>query len=156
MSSGDFTSKTGGLRYLATLRLFKGVGHALTWSWTPSTRVDILLKSTARELQSWSQRSVGQIKTQLLVAKTIVLWLDRAQEVRPLTQEEAQLRRELKCKVLGLSSLERTMAQLHSRITYLRSNRLVASEENGAEQSKEKRNELCIHVNFLENLEGKE
>lgn len=58
----------------------------------PFTRLDILLKRTAREIQSWSQRNVGQLKVQLLVARTIVQWLDRAQEERTLTAQEAQLK----------------------------------------------------------------
>ncbi|XP_072151419.1 uncharacterized protein [Setaria viridis] len=79
-----------------------------------------MFKNTAKELQSWSQRNVGQIKLQLLVAKTVVHWLDKAQEERQLTMEEHQLRKELKLKSLGLSSLERTMIRLRSRISYLR------------------------------------
>lgn len=48
----------------------------------PLYRIDAKLKNTARHLQSWSQRTVGQIKSQLLIARTIVLWLDKAQEAR--------------------------------------------------------------------------
>ncbi|XP_072150088.1 uncharacterized protein [Setaria viridis] len=64
----------------------------------PFTQLDVKLKNTARALQSWSHRNVGQIKHQLLVAETIVLWLDTAQEHRQLLQEEVALGRELKCK----------------------------------------------------------
>ena len=86
----------------------------------PFHRVDELLKNTARELQSWSQRRIGQIKLQLLVAKEVVFQFDRAQDRRQLSPEEHQLRKEMKCKCLGLASLERTIARLRSRITYLR------------------------------------
>ena len=82
--------------------------------------MDLLLKNTARELQSWSQRRIGQIKLQLLVAKELVLRFDCAQDRRQPSSEEHQLRKELKCKCLGLASLERTIARLRSRITYLR------------------------------------
>lgn len=93
-----------------------GFEEALQKVWTcselvtdPFTRLDAMLRNTTKELQSWSQRNVGQIKLQLLVAKTIVHWFDKAQEERQLTLEEYRLRKELKIKSLGLSSLERTM-----------------------------------------------
>ena len=86
----------------------------------PFQRVDALLKNTARELQSWSRRRIGQIKLQLLVAKEVVFQFDRAQDRRQLSPEEHQLRKEMKCKCLGLASLERTITRLRSRITYLR------------------------------------
>ncbi|XP_072150422.1 uncharacterized protein [Setaria viridis] len=45
----------------------------------PLCRIDAKLKNMAKHLQSWSQRTVGQIKSQLLIARTIVSWLDKAQ-----------------------------------------------------------------------------
>lgn len=85
----------------------------------PFARLDQLLRNTAKELQSWSQKSVGQIKEQLLMARAVILQLDKAEEHRPLSDRELALRRDLRLKCLGLSSLERTMARLRSRITYL-------------------------------------
>lgn len=104
-----------------------GFLDVVSTSWTcpssitdPFNRLDVMFKSTARALQSCSQRSIGQIKQQILVARTIVLWLDTAQEQRQLLAEELELRRTLKCKLLGLSSLERTMARLRSRMIFLK------------------------------------
>ncbi|XP_022680012.1 uncharacterized protein LOC111256374 [Setaria italica] len=91
------------------------------WSSTcPSTdpfvRLDHKLKCTAKSLQRWSSKKVGQIRAQLLVAKAVVLWLDKAQELRTLTAEERSLRTRLKYKTLGLSSLERNMKGLREWI----------------------------------------
>lgn len=45
--------------------------------------------------------------------------MDKAQENRPLTAEENDLRKELKRKSLGLASLERTIARMRSRVTWV-------------------------------------
>ncbi|XP_022680743.1 uncharacterized protein LOC111256665 [Setaria italica] len=86
----------------------------------PFVCLDHKLKNTAKELQKWSSRSIGQIRTQLLVAKTLILWLDKAQGQRILTADERDLRKQLKCKSLGLASLERTMARQRTRLLFLR------------------------------------
>lgn len=81
--------------------------------------LDFKLHSTARALQSWSQRFVGSVRLQLAIAREVILRLETAQERRPLSQQEQQLRRELKMKILGLSSLERTIARQRSRVRFL-------------------------------------
>ena len=48
-----------------------------------------------------------------------MLWLDAAQEVRQLSEEERGLRCRMKMRCLGLSSLERTLARQRSRIRQL-------------------------------------
>lgn len=86
----------------------------------PFKRLDELLRNTARELQSWSQKSVGIINLQVLAARELILRLDQAQERWALAVEEIELRKDLKLKCLGLSSLQRTIARMRSRITWLR------------------------------------
>lgn len=53
------------------------------------------------------------------MARELVLKLDKAAERRSLSDEEYTLRKELKLKCLGLSSLERTIARQRSRIRFL-------------------------------------
>lgn len=86
----------------------------------PFISLDQRLKRTSKALQQWSSRKVGDVKVQLMTARALILWLDRAQEVRPLSSDEAHLRAQLKCKVLGLSSLERTIARQRSRLLFLK------------------------------------
>jgi hypothetical protein len=63
---------------------------------------------------------VGDIRLQLAAARAVILELDLAQETRALSTEERDLRRQLKGNVLGLSSLERTMARQRARTRHLR------------------------------------
>lgn len=85
----------------------------------PISRLDTMLRSLARELQSWAATQIGGIKAQLLMARELVLRLDVAQERRGLTEEESALRQRTKMRCLGLSSLECTMARQRSRVRQL-------------------------------------
>jgi hypothetical protein len=79
-------------------------------------RLDLKLRRVARDLQSWSARRVGSIRDQLLVANEVIIQLDKAQDSRPLSPLELDLRRGLKRRVLGLASLERTIARQRARV----------------------------------------
>jgi hypothetical protein len=52
----------------------------------------------------------------ILVANEVVLRLEVAQEDRPMSVEERWLRASLKLKLLGLASLERTIARQRARV----------------------------------------
>lgn len=82
-------------------------------------RLDYLIRNVTKELQSWAAKKVGSIKLQLLIAKELILQLDRAQELRLLSEAERELRGQLKRLSLGLASLERTIARQRSRILFL-------------------------------------
>jgi hypothetical protein len=73
--------------------------------------LDRKLRKLARRLQSWSQRKVGNVRDQILMANELILQLDVAQESRPLSVDELGLRRGLKLRVLGLASCERMIAR---------------------------------------------
>lgn len=77
----------------------------------PLRRLDAKFRNLSRELHSWSARRIGNVREQLLMAREIIFKLDQAGDHRQLTVEETELRRELKLKCLGLSSLERTIAR---------------------------------------------
>jgi hypothetical protein len=53
------------------------------------------------------------------MAREIILRLDYAQESRQLSLEEPALRKDMKCKCLGLASLARTIARQRARLMYL-------------------------------------
>ncbi|XP_010229472.1 uncharacterized protein LOC104581962 [Brachypodium distachyon] len=76
----------------------------------PFLRLDSKLRRTAKRLRSWSDRFIGNTKLQILVVTEIILRLDVAMESRTLSPEERGLRRTLKRKLLGLASLERSIA----------------------------------------------
>lgn len=53
------------------------------------------------------------------MARELVYRLDISQDTRTLLPAEADLRRRIKLRCLGLSSLERTIAQQRSRVRFL-------------------------------------
>jgi hypothetical protein len=85
----------------------------------PFRRLDALFRNTAEALQAWGQRKTGNVKLQIAIANTVIFRLDVAQEARSLSQGERWLKRVLKHAVLGLSSLERTIARQRSRIRWI-------------------------------------
>ena len=66
----------------------------------------VLLKHMDNTLRLWSDRHIGSIKLQQLMAKEIIFQLNVVQESRQLSQKEFNLRKELKLKLLGLASLK--------------------------------------------------
>jgi hypothetical protein len=86
----------------------------------PMERISLKLKRLTKALQSWSQKRVGHIKTQLGLSREILHRLEIAQDSRILTPIENWFRAELKRHCLVLSSLERTVARLRSRIRFLK------------------------------------
>jgi len=82
----------------------------------PVETLSLKLKATTRKLQSWSQKKVGHIRSQLALAKEIIHQLEIAQDNRVLQPNELWLRNNLKKHALALSSLLRIVARLRSRM----------------------------------------
>ena len=76
-------------------------------------------KATVRALQSWSQRTVGHISSQLELAREVLHQLEIAEDTRGLSGQEQWLRNKLKPQSLALASLQRTNARSRSRISWL-------------------------------------
>jgi hypothetical protein len=89
------------------------------WQPCPFKRLDLKLRATAKRLASWSSKFIGSVKMQILMATELITRFDVAMESRVLAPEERALRRLLKKKLLGLASLERTIARQRSRILWL-------------------------------------
>lgn len=81
--------------------------------------MDTKLRGLIRELQRWSANKIGGIHDQLLMARELIHLLDTAQESRGLSEAEGALRKRMKVRCLGLSSLMRTIARQRSRIRHL-------------------------------------
>jgi len=86
----------------------------------PVQRLSFKFKTTARALQSWSQKKIGHITSQLAMAKEIIHQFDIAQDHRTLLANEIWLRNNLKKHALALTSLLRTIARQRSRIGWLK------------------------------------
>jgi hypothetical protein len=62
----------------------------------PLEQISVKLKRLARALQSWSQKWVGHVKSQLAIAREILHHLEIAQDSLPLSSDENWLCREVK------------------------------------------------------------
>ncbi|WVZ64648.1 hypothetical protein U9M48_014142 [Paspalum notatum var. saurae] len=83
-------------------------------------RLFLKLQCLSKGLQKWSQRKVGNVKTQLAMAKELLHQLEIARDSHALSHGEDWLRKKLKLHCLGLASLERTIARMRSRVLHLK------------------------------------
>ncbi|XP_020191141.1 uncharacterized protein [Aegilops tauschii subsp. strangulata] len=86
----------------------------------PFLRLFHKLKKTSQKLRGWSRTLFSNAKVQLHMALEIILRLDEAQDVWSLSTEEADLRKGLKKRVVGLAVLERARKKQSSRITNIK------------------------------------
>jgi hypothetical protein len=86
----------------------------------PLRRLNRKLRKLAQDLQKWGSKHVGSIRKQILVANEVIFWLEATQDLRPLSFQELTLRRELKKRLLGLASLERTITRQRARVAALK------------------------------------
>jgi hypothetical protein len=77
----------------------------------PFCHLDWLLRHTAKALQSWSERFIGNVWVQLVIANDLVLQLESATDLCALAPHVESLRMEIELKSLGLASLQRSIAQ---------------------------------------------
>jgi hypothetical protein len=76
---------------------------------SPFCKLDWLIHNMARFLMSWSSQFVGSIQSQLEITKEVVHRLEVVWDRRVLSTHEEDLRKLLKLKSLGLTSLQRTI-----------------------------------------------
>lgn len=88
----------------------------------PFLRLHIKLARTAKALRKWSRRNIGNNKLLLCAARQLIGILDVAQEHRPLSAAEINLRRDLKARYLGLTAVEKMRAKQRSRLIHIRAN----------------------------------
>ena len=87
-----------------------------TWSSIPHNGhpyvvLDHKLRATAKGLQKWSDKCIGNVKLQIGIAMEVIFRLEKEMDSRDLSPQEIGLRRLLKKKLLGLCSLERSIAR---------------------------------------------
>ncbi|XP_073353955.1 uncharacterized protein [Aegilops tauschii subsp. strangulata] len=86
----------------------------------PFVVLDMKLRAMAKKLKQWSDRQIGNVKLRITIAMEVISRLDKAMDTRTLSPLECSLQKALKKKLLGLWSLERTIARQRSRILGLR------------------------------------
>lgn len=104
----------------------EGFEEVVRQAWTSTThtgyaveRLDAKIRATARALQAWSQKKVGNVAAQLELARELLHHLEMAQDQHSLSNEESWLRRQLKHHALALASLHRTIMQARSQLDWL-------------------------------------
>jgi hypothetical protein len=105
---------------------FEGFQDAIQQAWSsvqrkpcPMETLSFKFKAAAKCLQSWSDKKVRHLKSQLEMAREILYQLEIDRDIRQLSSLECWLCQCLKKHSLALSSLLCTIARLRSRITWL-------------------------------------
>jgi hypothetical protein len=93
----------------------------------PLRTIDQRLREMAKGLKAWGAKSIGNICTQVLVAKEVIFRLDAAQDQLSLSLLEFALRKFLKLRYLGLIWLQCTIARERSSMWWLKEGMLVLS-----------------------------
>jgi hypothetical protein len=80
----------------------------------------IKLTRTAKALKGWPGKLVSHGKVALTICREVIAYLEVAQESRAITQQERDLIKALKMRILGLAAIEKCKARQKSRLTWLR------------------------------------
>jgi hypothetical protein len=80
----------------------------------------IKFSRTAKALAAWARSLIPQGKLAVVICREVIHQLGSAQEARPLSDEENQLKKLLKSIILGLAAIERSRARQKSRLTWLK------------------------------------
>ncbi|WVZ85170.1 LOW QUALITY PROTEIN: hypothetical protein U9M48_032120 [Paspalum notatum var. saurae] len=122
-------------------------------------RLFLKLQRLSRGLQKWSQCKVGNVKSQLAIAKEILHQLEIARDSRALSHGEEWLRKKLKLHCLGLASLEQTIARLRSRVLYIKEGDANTSYFHQHAHYRKKKNFIAkfqVGDNIIVSQEGKQ
>ena len=87
----------------------------------PIKRLHIKMARLAKGLKKWRKEKIGNTRLQLAITKEVLLQLEMAQELRPLSDQENELRKRLKARSTGLAVIEKSRMRQRSRLTYIHS-----------------------------------
>jgi hypothetical protein len=109
---GDLLPEKGRFHFESIWPQLSGFQEVVAEAWNsakgslcPLENLSLKFKALTRALQSWSQKKVGHIRTQLALAKEIIHQFEIAQDNRQLADRELWLLHSLKKHSLALSSL---------------------------------------------------
>jgi hypothetical protein len=91
------------------MQVIERVWHCPMHNANPFSKLAWLLRNTSRCLQSWSAKTIGNVRVQLSLATEVVLRLEVVRDCQPLAPHEESLRQFLKLKSLRLASLQCTI-----------------------------------------------
>ncbi|KAG2646665.1 hypothetical protein PVAP13_2KG227805 [Panicum virgatum] len=116
-----------GFRFESFWPRLQGFADQVTEVWNkpvalhnPFLRLHTKLQRTAKKLRGWARSLIGNNKLLLIAAKQLIWILDVVQEFRMLSDEELNLKRDLKNKFLAMTAIEKLRVRQQSRLTFLR------------------------------------
>jgi hypothetical protein len=74
----------------------------------------------AKTLKKWSKSQISLKKMAMAICRDVIGQLEKAQEIRHLTEAERRLIKDLKMRILGLVAFEKSRARQNSRLTWMR------------------------------------
>jgi hypothetical protein len=80
----------------------------------------IKMARTAKTLSAWSRKLIPMRKMAGHICREVIGQLDIALEHRTLSEEEIELRKLLKNRLLGLAAIDQSRAQQKARLTWLK------------------------------------
>jgi hypothetical protein len=80
----------------------------------------IKLQRLGKKLRAWARAKVGNNSILLHAARQLIAILYVVQDFRMLSDEEVQLKRDLKARFLGLTAIEKLRVKQQSRLNYIR------------------------------------
>lgn len=86
----------------------------------PLKRLHIKLSRVAKGIKRWRKEKIGDTRLQLAIVEEILLQLEAAQEYKTLTQDELQLKRQLKIHSLALAAIEKSRIKQKSCLTNIK------------------------------------
>ena len=120
-------AKYSGFRFEVFWPKVAGYSEVVQTAWgqeltvvNPFLRLHTKLQRTGKALRNWARSKIGHVKLLLCAAKQLIGILDVVQDFRQLTEQEIQLKRDLKARVLGLSTVEKIRAKQQSRLTAIK------------------------------------
>jgi hypothetical protein len=86
----------------------------------PLMALHIKLNRVANALSAWAKTLVSQGRLAMTICKEVIQRLKEAQEHRQLAERERFLVKQLKARVLGLATVQKSQARQKSRLTWLK------------------------------------
>jgi hypothetical protein len=83
----------------------------------PLGALHIKLSRTVKSLQTSSKTLVPHIKITMTVCREVIHQLHKAQELRHLSNQECDLIKHLKVRILGLAAIQKSRFRQSSRLT---------------------------------------
>ena len=83
----------------------------------PFLRLHTKLQRTSTALRSWARSIIGNNRVLLCAARMLIAILDVVQDFRQLSQEEIDLKRDLKVRFLGMTAVAKPRAKQSARLT---------------------------------------